>query len=207
MNEVQVSRLEVLVEEPSMEQLLRAVFPRMLSRISYDVFTHQCKQDLLQRLPERLQGYSRWLTPDHKILVVLDRDGDDCVRLLADIDRVVTNASLVPRSKGSSQPFQVATRLAIEELEAWYFGDWEAVRSAYPRVPETIPAQARYRKPDVIKGGTWENFERVLQKAGYFQGGLRKIEAAKTIGPHMNPDRNTSPSFAALRRFCSSLSA
>ena len=57
----------------------------------------------------------------------------------------------------------------------------------------------------MIRGGTWETFERVLQKAGYFEGGLRKIEAAKTIGPHMVPDRNTSPSFAALRRFLSSL--
>jgi hypothetical protein len=25
----------------------------------------------------------------------------------------------------------VVNRLAIEELEAWYFGDWEAVRAAY----------------------------------------------------------------------------
>ncbi len=34
--------------------------------------------------------------------------------------------------------------------------------------------------PDAIPGGTWEAFERVLQRSGYFQTGLRKLEAAQT---------------------------
>jgi hypothetical protein len=89
--------------------------------------------------------------------------------------------------------------LAIEELEAWYFGDWNAVRKAYPRAAATIPKKAQYRAPDEIKGGTWEVFERVLQQSGYFLNGLRKIEAAAAIAQHMVPVRNSSPSFCALR--------
>ncbi|HUW30965.1 MAG TPA: DUF4276 family protein, partial [Planctomycetota bacterium] len=87
-------------------------------------------------------------------------------------------------------------RLAIEELEAWYFGDWEAVRAAYPRLPGTIPA--RYRDPDAVKGGTWEALERLMQKAGYFRGGLRKIELAGMVAPNMDPARNASSSFKAF---------
>jgi hypothetical protein len=90
-------------------------------------------------------------------------------------------------------------RIAIEELEAWYFGDWQAVRQAYPKAPASTPAVAAYREPDSIRGGTWEAFERVMQRAGYFAGGLRKIEAARTIAPYMDPARSRSPSF---RAFC-----
>ena len=89
-------------------------------------------------------------------------------------------------------------RIAIEELEAWYFGDWNAVKSAYPRVPASIPEKAAYRQPDAIEN-TWEALERVMRKAGYFQNGLRKIELARNVGAHLDPDRNTSPSFCALR--------
>jgi hypothetical protein len=101
----------------------------------------------------------------------------------------------------------VVTRLAIEELEAWYFGDWEAVRAAYPRLPATIPAQAKYRDPDAIVGGTWEALERILQKAGYFSLGLAKIEAARAIAAHMVPERNTSRSFQILRNALADMAA
>jgi len=119
---------------------------------------------------------------------------------------MAADAGLATRS-ASRRSYVVANRLAIEELEAWYFGDWAAVRAAYPRAPETIPARARYRAPDAIAGGTWEAFERVLQAAGYFAGGLRKIEAARAVAEHMDPSRNRSPSFAALRDALSELAA
>ena len=83
----------------------------------------------------------------------------------------------------------------IEELEAWYFGDWQAVRAAYPRVSETIPNKAPYRVPDAIAGGTWEAFERILKRHGYFTTGLRKVETARAIAPHIDPKRSCSQSF------------
>jgi hypothetical protein len=39
----------------------------------------------------------------------------------------------------------------------------------------------------------------VLQKSGYFKSGLRKIEVARMIAPHMDPSINASASFRALR--------
>lgn len=73
------------------------------------------------------------------------------------------------------------------------------MRKAYPRVNRNVPSRARYRYPDEVTGGTWEAFERVLKSAGYFTTGLRKIEAARAIARHMEPGRNTSPSFQALQ--------
>jgi hypothetical protein len=132
-------------------------------------------------------------------VVVVDRDDDDCAKLKARLEKMATDAGLVTRSTSGDQPYVVVNRLAIEELEAWYFGDWEAVRACYPRVSATIPSQAKYRVPDAVAGGTWEAFERVLQKAGYFEMGLAKIEAAKTIAATMEPTRNSSRSFQVLR--------
>jgi hypothetical protein len=194
-----VEHVEILVEEPSMEAALRILAPKVLGELSFEVYTHQGKTDLLARLPERLRGYASWLPKTWRIVVVVDREDDDCKTLKARLDAVAEDACLVSRAAAKQRPWQVVNRLAIEELEAWYFGDWEAVREAFPRVPATIPAQTKYRKPDGITGGTWEAFERVTQKAGYHAGGLRKIEAARAVARHMDPSRNTSPSFCALR--------
>lgn len=192
-----VAHVEVLVEEPSAEAALRLLLPRILGAVTFEVYRHTCKDDLLARLPERLRGYASWLPDDWRIVVVVDRDDDDCATLKGRLERMAHDAGLATRASGGA--IQVVTRLAIEELEAWFFGDWEAVRAAYPRVNPNIPRQAPYRDPDAIRGGTWEAFERVLQRAGYFSTGLRKIEAARAVATHMVPDRNTSPSVGALR--------
>ena len=102
---------------------------------------------------------------------------------------------LTKTAADNGQCFQVVNRIAIEELEAWFFGDWSAVEAAYPRVPATLPQKAGFRDPDAVAGGTWEALERVLKKAGYFSTGLRKVELARSVAVHMNPPNNTSRSF------------
>ena len=182
-----------------MEAALRLLLPKMVGSLSFEVYPYQCKNELLARLPDRLRGYAAWIPDTWRIVVVVDRDDDDCDELKTRLETMATDAGFVTRSKAGSQPYVVVNRLAIEELEAWYFGDWEAVRASYPRVPATIPSQARYRVPDAVAGGTWEAFQRVLQKANYFKMGLAKIEAAKTIAAKMDPARNGSRSFQVLR--------
>jgi hypothetical protein len=195
-----VDNVKVLVEEPSMEAALTLLLPRILGRTPFKIHTHQGKLDLLAKLPSRLRGYAAWIPATWRILIVVDRDDDDRAALEARIEAIVAEAGLAtPSTTRSPSRDVVVIRLAIEELEAWYFGDWKAVRAAYPKLPATVSAKARYRTPDEIKGGTWEAFERELQRAGYFAGGLRKIEAARAIAAHMVPSRNRSPSFCALR--------
>lgn len=193
-----VAYIEFLVEEYSMEILLRSLLPRLLGPVHFDIRTFQCKDDLLKRLPNRLRGYA-WFPADYRIVVIVDRDNDDCRRLKAEMQQCAVGAGLRTRTHPQSGHFTVVNRIAIEELEAWYFGDWEAVRMVYPRVSPTVPQRAHYRDPDAIAGGTWEAFERIMQRAGYFKQGLRKVEAARVIGPRMDPTRNTSRSFQVLR--------
>ena len=193
-----VSHVEFLVEEPSMEAALQELLPRLLGNIGFAIHPYQGKNDLLQRLPDRLRGYSAWLPEDWRIVVIVDRDDDDCTELERRLDGFVTEAGLRHKCSSINGQWQVVNRLAIEELEAWHFGDWHAVCDAYPRVSAAIPRQARYRDPDVIAGGTWEAFERVLKRAGYFRTGLRKVEAARTIAAHWEPTRNSSRSFRKL---------
>ncbi len=193
--------VDVLVEEPSMEAALRLLLPKMLEGVPFEVYPFRCKDDLLAKLPDRLRGYSKWLKETARIVVVVvDRDDDDCVELTKRLEKMAQQAGLTSRTARGQGSYQVVNRLAIEELEAWFFGDWFAVRAAYPRVASTVPAKAKYRDPDAVSGGTWEAFERLLQTAGYFAGGLRKIEAARAVAEHMVPSRNASASFCALRR-------
>lgn len=197
---MRAEHLEILVEEPSMEAFLRELLPRVLGDVAtFEIYPSQCKDDLLAKLPARLRGYSNWLPEGWRIVVVVDRDDDDCDELKARLEAMAADANLRTRTLAAMPVWQVANRITIEELEAWFFGDWQAVMEAYPRVPQTIPRQQQYRDSDAILGGTWEAFERVLQRAGYFKNGLRKTEAARSLGKRIDPARNSSRSFHVFR--------
>tara|TARA_R110002096_G_scaffold44524_1_gene119662 strand:- start:21078 stop:21650 length:573 start_codon:yes stop_codon:yes gene_type:complete len=182
-----------------MEAALELLLPKILGEVTFTIHPHQGKEHLLGTLPSKLQGYAGWLPESFRIVVVIDRDSDDCKELKKRLDAYASSARKLITPPAKRKDFVVVNRIVIEELEAWYFGDWEAVREAYPRVGATIPANARYRHPDEILGGTWEAFERILKRAGYHQQGLRKIEAARDVAARMEPARNTSPSFVAFR--------
>ena len=140
--------LELLVEEPSMEAFLRELLPRMLpAECTFKIHPFQGKPDLLDKLQKRLRAYAKWLPDNYRIFVVVDRDNDNCEQLKQKLENIASRTQLLTRSQARGRPWQLVNRIAIEELEAWYFGDWQAVCSAYPRVSERIPNQARYRHP------------------------------------------------------------
>ena len=192
--------LEILVEERSMEAFLRTLMPRLLpDDCTFRILAFRGKTDLLRKLPGRLESYKKWLPDCCRIVVVVDRDNDNCHDLKARLEEAAARAGLVTRTQATGRPWQVINRVAIEELEAWYFGDWEAVRRAYPKVSASTPRQSSYRDPDAILNGTWEAFERIMKRHGYFKTGLRKIEVAKAVAAHIDPERNGSRSFGHFR--------
>jgi len=193
-----------LVEELSAEAALLNMVPKILgASASFEIHPYQCKDDLLSKLPQVMRGYAKWLPDDWSIVVLIDEDRSDCDALKGRMEEAADAARLVTRTKAGSSNcharFQVLNRIAIEELEAWFFGNVHAINQAYPRVPKTLGCRSRYKDPDSIKGGTWESLERELKKSGYFSGGLRKIEAAKTISAFIEPERNNSKSFQVFR--------
>jgi len=189
--------VEFLVEEPSVEAALTELLPSMFQgRATWTIHVHQGKADLLSKLSGRLRGYARWMPADWFIVVLVDEDREDCLALKRRVEDAVQAAGLNTRvQRPSGGRIHVVNRIAIEELEAWFFGDVPALCAAYPGVPDTLEHKRGFRDSDAIAGGTWESLERVLQRAGYHRGGLPKIEAARAIARHMRPDRNRSRSF------------
>lgn len=197
--------LEILVEEPSAAEVLRIVVPKLVGpEVSFELRIFEGKPDLLRELPGRLRAYPNWLPhaygPAWCVVVLIDEDRQDCRALKQEMEAFARDARLTTRTEsraGAAGPYRVVNRIAVEELEAWFFGDVDALRAAYPRIPETLGARAAYRDPDSITGGTAEALEREL--ASYYPAGMPKVEVARTVAPHLNPDRNRSASFCCFR--------
>jgi hypothetical protein len=198
-------RLHVLVEGPSEAAFLRGWFPRFLPSHALTVIQHRGKgrlpgepssrpdprrDGLLDQLPAKLRAYGRVLDPEtDRILVFLDLDDDDCGELKQRLLRVLDACNPRPL---------VLFRIAIEETEAFYLGDPQAIKKAFP--------QANLRKlksyvQDGI-GNTWEFFRDVV--------GARsedKVRWAELMAPHLGivwrgKRANPSPSF---QQFCKGL--
>lgn len=178
---------EMLVEELSMEAALEGLLPRVIPTHTFNIHAHQGKYDLLKKVEQRLRAYGRIPWPELRVVVLVDRDSDDCRAL----KKRLTDAC-------DAAGCRALCRIAIEELEAWYFGDVAAMRAAYPRLPANLHKQAKFRDPDAIVGGTWEALERVLARAGYYATGMPKVEVARNIATHMDPEENRSQSFRVL---------
>lgn len=83
--------------------------------------------------------------------MLVDRDQDDCQALKARLDQIAQSVGFTIHSVVDNEAqFQVLNRLAIEELEAWFFGDIAAICAAYPRIPATLGNQAKYCNPGCL---------------------------------------------------------
>lgn len=195
------NNVEILVEEPSCEQLLTHILPAVIPGVAFEIRTFNGKSALLKKLPQRLRGYAPWIRGvGCKLVVLVDRDDDDCEELKERLEAMARDVGLVSASVAvGEQSFDVLNRIAVEELEAWMFGDVPALRAAYPRLPKSLGSRARYRDPDAISGGTAEALEHVLQRRGYHSAGLGKVINADLVGRHMDVERNTSVSFQQFR--------
>jgi len=89
--------IEFLVEEASAEAALRILLPKMIGdEVSFEIHVHQGKQDLLDTLPFKLRGYASWITDDYRIVVLVDRDDDECRALKSKLEDYALQAGLPP---------------------------------------------------------------------------------------------------------------
>ncbi len=148
-------RLEIYVEGPSDEAALRNILARLVPAgwgLRFHVFLG--KPDLLEALPKRFRGCAHSLPSDSRILVFVDEDREDCGALKDRLERAAEDAGLTTKTDVGLGPFQVLNRIAVEELEAWFFGDVVALRAAYPDVPADLAERPSYSDPDAIQRGT-----------------------------------------------------
>ncbi len=203
--------IEILVEDASGKMLLDAVLPKLIGAYgephTWNMHSYRgigriptnlkgkadpAKRILLDQLPRVLQGYGK--TPGiDAVVVVLDSDRRNCADFLAELKALVAGCNPAPNTM---------FRLAIEEVEAWYLGDQQALQTAYPRVKADV--LGRYVQDSVCD--TWELLadaihpggSAAIKKAGWPLPGQIKCEWAEKIGPLLEPDRNVSPSFGKL---------
>jgi hypothetical protein len=155
--------------------------------------TDPAKRILLDQLPRLLRGYGK-AQPDSYVIVICDLDRRVKRDFLSDLQSVLAACNPSPRAYFC---------LAVEELEAWYLGDLNAIRSAYPKAKNDV--LAHYNNDSIC--GTWELLADAiyrgghteLKKKGWQAVGEEKSNWARAITPHMAVDRNRSPSFNFLR--------
>jgi hypothetical protein len=198
-------QIDVLLEEPSAVEALRFILPKILAgRAKFKLINMRNKSRLIGQLPARLLGYKKRLDAgeDLRIVVLVDRDRDDCAELKTRLERMARDAGLSTKTSTDQQGrFQVVNRIAIEELEAWFIGDTEALKSAFSGLRgEAFPKS--FNNPD--NSGGWEHLHRFLKSKGIYKSSYPKIEAARKIAPHMDIPRNKSRSF---HHFCQGIEA
>lgn len=208
--------IEILVEDSSGMTLLEHLLPKLLGEQG-DVHTWRlhsykgigripeklsaagdpAKRILLDQLPRVLQGLGKTRGID-AVVVVLDSDRRDCKGFLMELNQMLAGCS--------ARPAVTMFRLAIEEMEAWYLGDQEALLTAYPEAKKDV--LRRYKQDSVC--GTWEVLadavhpggSKAVKDAGWPLPGRLKHEWAERIGPLLEIERNSSPSF---RKLCEGL--
>lgn len=147
---------------------------------------------LLDRLPAILKAYGKTAGID-AVVVVLDSDRRNCADFVRELKELAFDAA--PR-------LTVLFRLAVEEMEAWYLGDREALLQAYPKAKTSV--LQKYVQDSVC--GTWELLADAIYPGGsagmkksWTLSGQLKCEWANSIGALLDPKRNTSPSFRKFR--------
>ena len=184
--------IEFLVEEASTEIALKEIVPKIIGNVhTFKIHNFQNKDRLLKRLPERMKAYANFIHDDWRIVVLVDEDRSDCQELKK---KLCHASSIVTQKKGNI----VLHRIVVEELESWFIGDVAAIRAEYEKIPASLPQQAKFRDPDAIKGGTWEELDKILKKYGY-ETGLQKMDFAQKVSPHMDVENNQSRSFQVFR--------
>ncbi|MFM6219521.1 MAG: DUF4276 family protein [Dolichospermum sp.] len=184
--------IEFLVEEASTEIALNLIVPKIIGNIhTFKIHNFQSKDRLLKRLPERMKAYANFIPDDWRIVILVDEDRSDCQELKK---KLYNASSVVTQKKGNI----VLHRIVVEELESWFIGDVAAIRTEYEKIPASLSQQAKFRDPDTIKGGTWEELDKILKRYGY-ETGLQKMDFAQKVSPHMDVENNQSRSFQVFR--------
>jgi hypothetical protein len=217
LKELRVMHFEFLVEDQSCGKAMEILVPKMIKngntyRIkSYKGLGHIPKKQkpktdankriFLDQLPRLLRGYGR-AQPESFIILICDLDDRNRKSFLAELLDVLNACTQKPNAYFC---------LAVEELEAWYLGDLDAIHAAYPGAKSNI--LNGYINDSIC--GTWELLADAvydgghisLSRKGWQAIGLEKTLWAKTISPRMKVENNKSPSFNYLRKTLNMLSA
>jgi hypothetical protein len=206
---------EILIEDISGKTALEILIPKIISdENTFNIHPYKGigripeglqpssdpkRRILLDQLPKLIQGYGNTFAgypSNYPAVLIIICDLDD--RCLSDFRRELLNCV----DKLAIKP-ETYFCIAIEEGEAWYLGDINAIKTAYPKAKDAV--LNFYRNDSVCD--TWEKLAdavfsggvQSLAKLGWQAVGKEKTDWANNISPHMNVDINQSPSFCYFR--------
>jgi hypothetical protein len=207
---------EILVEDASGKVGLELLIPKIIgvdSQHTWKVFAYKGigripedlrsnsdpkKRILLDQLPRLIQGYGRTFKgygPDYDAALIVVCDLDE--RCLSKFRQ-----ELLALAERCNSHAKTRFCIAIKEGEAWYLGDKNAIKRAYPGVDDSV-----FESYDETTHGTWETLadmviaggSKLLKTRGYPDIGVEKEKWAEAIAPNLNVEENTSPSFQYFR--------
>jgi len=178
-----MDRIEILVEEPSIEAVLRVILPKILPDKwvlgeNYFIRPHQGKSDLKKSIPKKIKIFSNF----HEkvgVIIICDQDFNDCKKLKSELQNFCN----------ANGTCKTLIRIVCKELESWYLGDMNAIAKAYPKFKiDSYKNKGRFNNPDEIDRPSIE-IAKILPD-------FQKISSAKAIAPYLCVDnQNKSTSF------------
>jgi len=173
-----------LVEEESMQHILEVIVPKIINeQDEFKIFTHQGKQDLKKQLSEKVPILLK--NPNSYVLILQDQDSNDCKKLKKELNDLI-------KDKCDNQKYKI--RIVCRQLENWYFGDFEAIQSAFNNVKrEKFENKAIFRNVDILENAPKELVKIIPQYKPLKT--LPKIGVAKKIAPHLEISKNKNKSF------------
>ena len=168
------TKIIFLLEEQSAQLLLNSILPRILpSGTPFKCISHQGHRALQAKIPVHLRKEK-----NAYYVILHDQDDKNCKKLKSDLLQICAQNNRA----------DTVVCIACRELEAWYWGDLDAVAGVYPKFnPEKIRNKAKFRQPDNIVKPS-KALEKTFPE-------FKKIKTAKEIGKHMDVCNNKSPSF------------
>ena len=161
-----------------MKVLLDEMLPRLLPGLPFLCVPHEGKQDLQRSVPRKLRA---WREAGVRFVVIRDNDGGNCLVLKDSLTALC-------REGGHES---VLVRIACQELEAWYFGEPDALADAYGREGlRDIASKARFRDADTIQQPS-AALERLVPE-------FQKVSGARRMARFLSRERNRSASFQVL---------
>ncbi len=206
---------EILVEDLSGKKMLESLVPGIIGNLhSFRIHEYQGigriprnitssidakKRLILDQLPRLLRGYGRTfanypVTYPAAVIVVCDLDDRGLKSFRSELMEVLDACNPRPETRFC---------IAIEEGEAWFLGDVEAIEKAYSGA--RLSVLDGYENDSIC--GTWELLadavyvggSRRLKELGWGAVGREKSSWAEKITPYMDVEKNASPSFQYFR--------
>ena len=180
-----MDRLEFLVEEPSMAEVLKVILPKILPQgwvlnENFFVRPHQGKSDLKKSIPNKFKAFSE-LPFNTGIIVVQDQDANDCRQLKNELSELC--------NQHNSKPCPYRVRIACHELESWYLGDASALEAVFPHHFKAN----KYKNKELCKNP--DNIVSPKHRLKKIVGDYPQIDIARRIAEKMDVNANKSGSF------------